>query len=139
METFINLTNFFTETLRELPCNEETKAYLISLFSKYKGADFDLSKDNLTLLFAQAKFNQDFFIYQNIADWIFFAKTMHPKHLHRASEDYYYNIGRLSYYSCYRLINRKWKLYEELSDNFVMLEKQVQLLLTKEVKGILLK
>ena len=133
METFKNLNEFFDEVLGELSCNPETKAYIIGLFCKYKLADLDLSKDNITLMFAQAKFNQDFFIYQNLADWLFFAKSLHPEHLHRASEDYYHNIGRLSYYSCYKLINKQWKLYDELSESFIPLSKQVRTLLIKNI------
>jgi len=51
---------------------------------------------------------------------------MAPSHLHDASRDYYQTIARLSYYSCYKLINKQWKLFEELSDNFPKLERQVK-------------
>jgi hypothetical protein len=129
VEIYKNLNSFFSETLRDLPCSEETRAYIISIFYKYRMSNADLSKDNLTLLFAQARFNQDFLTYQNIGDWIFYSKSMYPEHLHRASEDYYYNIARLSYYSCYKLIDRKWKLYEQLADECISLTKEAQSLL----------
>lgn len=89
-------------------------------------ADFDLSKDSVTVLFAQARSKHDFLIYQNLGDWIFFSNTMASAHLHNASQDYYQTIARLSYYSCYKLINKKWKLFEELSDNFPVLESKVK-------------
>lgn len=136
METFSNLNDFFDEALRNLSCNADTRAYIVSVFTKFRTAQFDLSKDNITLTFAQAHFKQDFFTYQNLGDWIFFSKILHPGHLVRASEDYYHNIGRLSYYSCYKLIDRKWKLFEELSDNFVVLKKETQMLLTCQVKTL---
>ena len=125
-----NISNFFEEMLADLECQRDTKAYIISIYGKYKSAEFDLSKDSVTILFAQARDNQDFLIYQNLADWIFFSNTIAPAHLSHASKEYYDTIGRMSYYSCYRLINRQWKLFEELSDNFTALEKQVRKRLT---------
>ena len=121
-----NVTSFFEELLIDLKCQQDTKAYIISIYGKYKSAEFDLSKDSITLQFAQARDKHDFLTYQNLADWIFFANTIAPSHLQFASKDYYDTIGRLSYYSCYRLINRQWKLFEELSDNFLVLEDQVK-------------
>ncbi len=114
-----------------LQCQPETRAYIVSIFTKYKAAHFDLSKDSLTLTYAQAKDNRDFSVFQNLGDWIFFSKTFAPTHLHHASEDYYQSLGRQSYYSCYQLINRKWKLFEELSDNFVPLERDTREILQK--------
>lgn len=121
-----NITNFFDELLTDLECHHDTKAYIVSIFGKYRSAQFDLSKDSITLQFAQARSNQDFLTYQNLGDWIFFSNTLAPDHLRFASKDYYDTVARLSYYSCYRLINREWKLFEELSDNFLVLESQVK-------------
>lgn len=121
-----NVTNFFHELLNDLECHYDTKAYIISIYGKYKTADFDLSKDSVTILLAQARSKQDFLIFQNLADWIFFTNTIAPHHLRFASKDYYDTVARLSYYSCYKLINRQWKLFEELSDNFLALENQVR-------------
>jgi hypothetical protein len=121
-----NIINFFDDLLIDLECQQDTKAYIISIYGKYKTAQFDLSKDSVTILFAQARNNQDFLTYQNLGDWIFFANTMAPNHLRFASKDYYDTVARLSYYSCYKLINRQWKLFEELSDNFLLLENQVK-------------
>lgn len=121
-----NITNFFEELLTDIECQYDTKAYIISIYGKYKSAEFDLSKDSITLRFAQARHKQDFLTYQNLGDWIFFANTIAPDHLQYASKEYYDTIARLSYYSCYKLINRQWKLFEELSDNFIRLENQVK-------------
>lgn len=128
---FNNLDSFFIHLLRDLSCGEDTKAYIISVFTKYKSASFDLSKDNITLTYAQAYFNQDFFVFQNLADWLLFTKSLFPQHLNAASDDYYYNIGRLSYYSCYKLINRQWKCYEEIADRLIPLSKQIRNTLSK--------
>lgn len=121
-----NITQYFDELLIDLDCQRDTKAYIISIYTKYKSARFDLSKDSITLRFAQARSNQDFLTYQNLGDWIFFANTIAPNHLRFASKDYYDTVARMSYYSCYKLINRQWKLFEELSDNFNVLESQVK-------------
>jgi hypothetical protein len=135
-----NISSFFDELLSDLNCQRDTKAYIVSIYGKYKTAEFDLSKDSVTLQFAQARSNQDFLTYQNLGDWIFFANTLAPQHLQNASKDYYDTVARLSYYSCYRLINRQWKLFEELADDFIRLESQVKKLLpqlnTRTSEGI---
>jgi len=121
-----NITKFFDELLSDLNCQNDTKAYIISIYGKYRSAQFDLSKDSITLRFAQARNNQDFLTYQNLGDWIFFSNTLAPSHLKFASKDYYDTVARLSYYACYKLINRQWKLFEELSDNYLSIERQVR-------------
>lgn len=121
-----NITNFFEDLLSDLECHRDTKSYIISIYGKYKSSQFDLSKDSVSILFSQARSKQDFLTYQNLGDWIFFTNTLIPTHLKHASKDYYDTIARLSYYSCYKLIDRQWKLFEELSDNFLNLEDQVK-------------
>lgn len=121
-----NLSSFFDELLIDLECQHDTRAYIVSIYEKYKTADFDLSKDSVTLQFAQARAKQDFLVYQNLGDWIFFANTIAPQHLQFASKEYYDTIARLSYYSCYKLFNKQWKLFEELADDFTTLEEQVR-------------
>jgi hypothetical protein len=121
-----NITDFFDEMLIDLPCHKDTRAYIVSIYGKYKSSRFDLSKDSVTLQFAQARDKQDFLIYQNLGDWIFFTNTLAPSYIQSGGKDYYDTIARLSYYSCYKLINRQWKLFEELADDFVMIESQVK-------------
>lgn len=121
-----NITKYFEELLSDIKCNPDTRAYIVSIYGKYKSAEFDYSKDSITLLYAQAREKQDFLIYQNLGDWIFFSNTVAPNHLKFASKDYYDTIARLSYYSCYKLINKQWKLFEELSDNLLELEFEVK-------------
>lgn len=121
-----NITDFFDEILSDLQCHRDTKAYIVSIYGKYKSADFDLSKDSISLLFAQARNKHDFLSYQNLGDWIFFSNTMVSRHFKFASKDYYDTIAKLSYYSCYKIINKQWKLFEELADDFNNLENQVK-------------
>lgn len=121
-----NVNMFFEETLSDLKCHRDTKAYIVSIYDKYKFANFDLSNKSVTTLFADARAKHDFVAYQNLADWIFFCNTLYQEHLKNASKDYYDTVARLSYYSCYKLINKQWKLFEELADNFIYIEHQVK-------------
>src|SRR5271165_5391927 len=121
MDTFHkNINSFFDELLIDLECQYDTRAYIASIYGKYKTAQFDLSKDNATLLFCQARNKQDFLTYQNLGDWLFFTKSMFPAALKNASENYYDNIAQLSYYNCYRIV-KDWKIYEELADQYCYL------------------
>jgi len=122
METLTcNLGTFFFNELEDLQCDDDTRAYIVSVLQRFKNASLDYSKESLTLLYADAKFRQDFYTFQNIGDWLFFCNTLFPSHLNNASPDYYHSLGQSSYYSCYRLINRQWKLYEKMADEFIYL------------------
>ena len=131
METFTTLGKFFGDTFSELDCDVKTRAYIVSIFAKYTSSTYDLSDDSITLTFFRARQNQDFLTYQTLGDWIFFAKVEFPEHLRHASEDYYTTVAQMSYYSCYRLINRQWKLFEELADRLDELENEARYLLTQ--------
>ena len=120
-----NVTKFFEEMLNDLECQQDTKAYIIGIFGKYKTSQFDLSKDSVTLLFSQGRDKKDFLTYQNLGDWLFYSKSMFPQALKNASENYYDAVAQLSYYGCYRII-KTWKIYEELADEFIPLTRQVR-------------
>jgi hypothetical protein len=124
--SYNNVNAFFSEILSDLDCQRDTQAYIISIYDKYKSSTPDLSKNSVTLLYAEAKYQHNFSIYQNLGDWIFFSNTFAPDHLKHASKEYYDTIAQSSYYSCYRIINRQWKLFEELADNFQNIEIQVK-------------
>jgi len=126
MINYNNVNNFFQEILEDIHCHPDTRAYIVSIYSKYQTAELDLSNDSVTLLFAQARDKHDFSTYQNLGDWIFFTNTIASGPPLHASKDYYDTIARLSYYSCYKLINKQWKLFEELADNYPSLERQVK-------------
>ena len=120
----MSLNDFFADLMNDLSCQDMTRAYLINLFASYKFSTNDLSQENITVLFAQAKMNNDFYLLQRVADYIFWAQTVHPGHLYSTS--YYEDIARISYYSCYKILNKQWLVFDELSDNFILLEKQTQ-------------
>lgn len=121
-----DLNLFFFDELKKLDCNYTTKAYIVNMLCRFNHSTTDLSKESITLLYAQAKYRQDFNIFDNIGSWIFFCNTFYPEHLNNASQDYYYSIGKSSYYSCYNIINRKWKLYKELSERFAELSEDMR-------------
>lgn len=124
-----NINSYFIQQLEVLRCQEKTKAYIVSILSKYKHSEFDYSNHSLTILYSIAKENNNFFAFQNIADWIFFCEVIFPKYLQDASKEYYHSIAQISYYNCYRLINKQIDIYEELSDNFSKLTISTQKLI----------
>lgn len=128
--THTNLNDFFNEKIQTINCEEPTRAYILSIFKKYKYAEYDFSNQSVTILYCNAKDSQNFSKFQNLGDWLFFSETMFPKSLNAATPDYYETIARLSYYSCYRLINKQWKLFEELSDNYSYLIDETKKLCT---------
>jgi hypothetical protein len=121
-----NLSSYFADELAELPCDDTTRAYVVSIFGKFPNGEFDYSKKSITVAYAEAREKSSFHLYQGLADWVFFCNSLFPEHLNRASIDYYYSVGRMSYYSCYRLMNREWKCFERMADELVDLSKAVR-------------
>jgi hypothetical protein len=128
-----NIAHFFEEQLSDLNCQYDTKAYIVGIFRRYQTAEFDLSKESITVYFSEARHHQDFSKYQACGDWLFFCRVLMPEHLRHADRNYYDTVARLSYYSCYRLLNRQWKSFEELADQFVPLENEVSSKLRKVI------
>jgi hypothetical protein len=129
-----NLGSFFTEVLSNLNCQADTRAYIISIFDKYKSAEFDLSNDSITTVFCQARQKHDFSIFRNLGDWLFFSQSVFPTGLDKhSSRDYQTTIAQMSFYTCYRMTNKSWQLYEEMSDRLTDLEQQVKSLLDSNI------
>lgn len=126
-----NINKYFENKLDKLRCEETTKAYITSIFSKYKSQNFDYSGESITLLYSKAKTENNFLIFQNVGDWLFFCKTLYPDYLNDASPEYFDTVAQLSYYSCYKMINKKWVLYENLADDFTYLTRQSRKLLNQ--------
>jgi hypothetical protein len=115
-----NINNYFSDILKNIACDENVKSYIVSIFAKYKTSRYDLSKDSITVQYSAAKSNNNFEKFQTVADYLFFANSIFPESLNNASKDYYYSIGQLSYFNCYRIIH-EWQIYERLADRFVPL------------------
>lgn len=114
-----NLECFFSDRTRTLiNYQETTRAYIVNVFKTAKKETSDYSKESVTIIYAKAKFEHRFDLFQNLGDWILFAQTFYPESLQNASVEYYNAIAQDSYHRCYRLLNRQWGLFEELADNF---------------------
>ena len=114
-----DLHEFFQEKVENIPnCEKNTKSYVASIFSKLNKENEDLSKESITIVYAQAKFQYKFELFQKIGDWILFTKSLYPSFLKDASSEYYDTIAQCSYYKCYRIVNKQWPLFEELADTF---------------------
>lgn len=122
-----NVSEFFNQLLSDLPCRADTRAYIVGIFDhfqKLRPTDFQGSAAER---FCQAREKQNFSNFQRLADELFLTQIIAPEYLHKhASQDYYHTIVRLSYYSCYKLLNRQWQLYEELADRYLTLEYEVK-------------
>lgn len=120
-----SLDALFNTQIEKLPCHQSTKAYISGIFTSPKKEN-DFSKESITVIYSQAKNEYRMDLFQNLADWILFAQTMYPDSLCHASPEYYQTIAQLSYYRCYRMINRQWTLFEELADKLPHLIKQMR-------------
>lgn len=123
-----DLVKLFENKLDDLKVSQEAKAYITNVFTKVNNTT-DLSKKSLTLEYYDAKCTYSFQKFQTLADWILFAEVFFPKCLSDATEEYYYALGQNSYYFCYRIVNKQWKLYEELADQLPNLIKNSRVLI----------
>jgi hypothetical protein len=128
-----SIASFFEEGLKELNCSDDTRAYVVGVFAGFRTSEGDLSNHSITLLFAEAREKHSVLAYQRLADWVFWASVMAREHLNSASFDYYQSVGQLSYYSCYQLMQRQWKLYERMADEFPYLSETSRQLLSERI------
>lgn len=117
LDFFSSLSDVFYEQIKQVPnCQEPTRAYMMSVFDTTKNISTRYATDSLTLILAKAKFENNFHLYQQLGDCILFMRSVFPAGLNGASEDYYNAIGQESYYRCYRILNKKMQIFEELAD-----------------------
>lgn len=107
----------------KVDCEPETRAYIANLLLKQK-VTAELISSPITLLYARARERAGFIHHQQLADWLFWTKSVAPQHLHHAVPAYYDAVAQFSYFACYRMV-REWVLFEELSDRFSELTQQV--------------
>lgn len=121
------LDSIFSESIKNLPCHKNTKAYITNILTSPNKEGCDFSNKSLTLIYSKAKFEYSFELFQLLGDWILFCETVFPENLNDASKEYYQEIARDSYYRCYKMINKKWLLFEELADRFPILVMNLQI------------
>jgi|SRR5579871_4567820 len=124
-EKWTAVNQHFAEKLKALPRDPETVAYVVGVLGKRKWEGDDLSQDSILLAYVDANEKGDFAGFQRIGDWVLFADIMVPAHFTGVRE-FVENVGRLSYYRCFRLMGGKWRVYEELADDFPRLVTQVR-------------
>jgi hypothetical protein len=121
METISSVASYFSRELESLNCDDLTKAYIVSILSKFKSSIDDLSNESITIRYSKAKFNHDFHGFQTIGDYLFFCNALFPEHLNGASIEYYSSLAQSSYYHCFLIMNKSFRIYERLADEFVPL------------------
>lgn len=127
------LQNYFLSKIENLSASENTKSYIVSTFSN--NINSKLFNKSLTIHYSEAKFTNNFQKFQDIADHILILDSIFPESLNSASKTYYHSLAQVSYYRCYLMINKQWKLFEELSDclpdiieylqNTIIIEKEI--------------
>lgn len=118
-----NLASWFDERLK-LECRADTRAYILGVLNDMRQAKKDLSQESLTLMYFRAVEKRDFALYQDIGDWVLWADAFAPQSL--SEHALAVNLGRRSYYACWRMMRGEWVLYEELADRLPRLSEQVR-------------
>lgn len=115
METVTSLEEWFYKSLEGLEASPDARAYVVSVLSSMKRSENDLSKKSIVLSYAEAREKGSFESYQRIGDYVLWGMIFVPESFEvpKVAID----LGRMSYYSCWRLTRRTWTVYEELADN----------------------
>lgn len=113
LDSFDDLLDCSIKINTEYP---ETSAYIKSVLKSFLHTTNTGSNKSIVLAWYQAKKEYSFPCFQNIGDNILFTNIMFPESVQDIS--FYTDIGRASYYRCYKYLNGSWPLYEELADKF---------------------
>lgn len=121
MERVTRLEDWFCRSLEGVEASPDARAYLVSLFASMKSAQEDLSRESIVLAFAEARTTGEFQKFQRIGDWVVWCMSFAPESI--GARELVIDLGRLSYYACWRMTNKEWTVYEELADNLPRLTK----------------
>lgn len=122
------LDNFLEEYLQDIEFEKiETKEYIKGIFKEQLHGKNNLADKSLTLKYIKAKERYSFDEFKELGDWIFWIKTTYPEFLNGASDNFYNDLAKISYYKCHILLNRQWGLFEEISDRFEYFAKNIQI------------
>lgn len=119
------LDAWFAERLKDTGLRVETTAYVTGVLSRRRWEAADMSNESIVQAFQNARSTGGFAAYQRIGDWVLFVSTVMPNAM-RTEQEAIQTIGQLAYLSCYRLINRKWDVYEELADQLPLVARRVR-------------
>lgn len=117
--------DYFNSLVENLNCRKDTACYIANTLHNYKNSTYDFQNKSLTLIFAEAKFNVSYKLFQDLADYILFMEATFPGALNNASQEYYWSLAQISYFKCYLLLNKTWPLMEEIADRFPNLIEQL--------------
>jgi len=131
MHVVTRLDAWFTERLRTLDCSPETIAYVAGVLKAqaHPRHSEDLSNESIVVAYSAARSSGDFVSYQRLGDWVLFVDIAMPGSMGN-QRDLIEVVGRLSYSACYRLVNRQWPVFDELSDRLPVLADAARTLLT---------
>ncbi len=74
-----------------------------------------MSQESVVLAFYAARQSGDFEAFQRVGDWVLWVSSVGP-YPDKGQRDMVETFGRLSYYSCHRVLRGSWPLYEELAN-----------------------
>lgn len=103
---------WFRERIEVIPHSPELKAYVVGVLKRFVVAPFDLPSNSVVIAYANAKFSGDFVKFQQLGDWILWQRSFMPTQDHVEIIE---RVGMESYQSCYVLLRKQWKVYQELS------------------------
>lgn len=110
----VKFDDWLDTELCDLRCEQETKAYVIGVLLRPQ--EIDMSKQSVVLAYQHALECGEFTAYQRIGDWSLWSNSIAaPGDI--GQSDLLHVLGSMSYAACHRLLNRRWKLYEELADD----------------------
>jgi len=117
MDIIEGLDAWFVDRLKGLHYRPETVAYVTSVLKTLArpSIDDDFSDRSIVLSYYDARKSGDFAKFQRIGDWVLWTGAIVPESIARDRE-IIESIGRLSYYTCYRIMRSSWPVYEELAD-----------------------
>ncbi len=125
------LDDWFRQRFEALHVSHEARAYLTSLFAtQMRSCDGDMSRSSIVLSYATARLKGDFVSFQRIGDWVTWGLSTVPQSFE--AKEVVVDLGRLSYYACWRLTNREWKVFEEMADTLPLLSERIRDILESE-------
>ena len=111
MLTIVRLHDWFASKIGQASLSDEVKAYTVGVLSK----KIDVIDTSIVMEYASACESGEFVKFQKIGDSVLFVSIIHPEFV---EQNLVVNqtIAMMAYQSCHRILDRKWPVYEELSD-----------------------
>jgi hypothetical protein len=131
MEIVSGLDAWFTKRLAPLPVSDDTRAYVVGVFSKRKHeAIAELARESVVSAFISAREKRDFASFQRLGDHVLWVETFCPEAVEQ-NFDTVTRFAKISYYRCFRLAGCTWQVYEELADNLPTIASNARALIIK--------